>query len=79
MPYDMLFYSFPIDSQDSKEIDIQGYEDAIGVCHVGLRADFHKELLMPPNLSRPKMRNYEKYCDEDGFIRIVTGEYLYDC
>ena len=79
MPYDMLFYSFPIDSQDFKEIDIQGYEDTIGVCHVGLRADFHKELLMPPNLSRTEMRNYEKYCDEDGFIRTVTGEYLYDC
>lgn len=79
MPYDMLLYSFPIDSQDFKEIDIKGYEDSIGACHVGLRADFHKELLMSPNLNSAEMRKYEEYCDEDGFIRTVSGEYLYDC
>ena len=31
MPYDMLLYSFPIDKQEIKEIDISGYRDEVGV------------------------------------------------
>lgn len=79
MPFDMLLYSFPIDGQDFKEIDIRGYEEKIGWCRVGLRADFHKELFMSESLSSMEIRRYEECCDEDGYIRSVSGQYLYDC
>lgn len=79
MPYDMLLYSFPIDKQEIKEIDINGYRDDVGACHVSLRADFHRDFFVPESLKSSEMRIYEQICDEDGFIRTVSGEYLYDC
>lgn len=79
MPFNMLLYSFPIDNQEFKEIDISGYKENIGMCRVGLRADFHKELFMPESLSSTEIRKYEECCDEDGYIRTVSGQYLYDC
>lgn len=79
MPFDMLFYSFPIDNEEFKEIDVRGYEDGIGSCRVGLRADFHKEFILPESLGAAEIRKYEECCDEDGYIRASSGQYLYDC
>lgn len=79
MPFDMLLYSFPMDEENIKEIDIRAYRDEAGSCRVGLHADFQKELIMPESLTNAEIRKYEECCDDEGYIRAVSGEYLYDC
>ncbi len=79
LPFDMLFYSFPMGNGDFKEIDVRVLSGELGHCRVGIRAGFHKQLFIPENDTMNEQRHYENYCDEDGYIRVMSGEYLYDC
>lgn len=78
MPFDMLLYSFPMDDRDSKKIDIRVYGDEFGTCRVGIHANLHKEMFMPENMTGEELKKYDNFCDENGYIRSISGEYLYE-
>ena len=77
-PFDAFLYSFPMYQEQFKEVYIEAYSDMYGHCRVGVRGEIHNDNLYWMDLTQAEMRRYDSICDEDGMIRVVDGEYIYE-
>lgn len=78
MPFDMLLYSFAMQDSNWKEIDVRAVSSEFGQCRVGIRGEFRKEFYYPEGESEEQFRRYEAYSDENGYIRVLSGEYYFE-
>lgn len=77
-PFDAFLYSFPMYQERYKQVYIEADSDVYGECRVGVRGGVHNDTLDWMDLSQAEIRRYHSICDDDGMIRIVNGEYLYE-
>lgn len=77
-PFDMLLYSFSMHDNEEKEIYVKAECSEYGKCRVGIRGRLEREFAYPENDSREQMKWYETICDEDGYVRTLNGEYLFE-
>lgn len=78
LPFDMLLYSFPMGDGALKEIDVRAADDEAEDCHIGIRANLDKDMFMPEDMTEAELKRYNDYCDENGYIRTISGEFLYE-
>lgn len=76
--FDMLLYSFPLNAGREKELYVSAYSDEWGACRAGIRGELEKQLFFLEDASKEELKQYEMYSDEEGYIRTLTGEYIYE-
>lgn len=76
--FDAFLYSFSMKDESEKEIYLEAYSDKYGSCRVGIRGGIHKDLFYIEDMSVTERRRHEIYCDEDGAIRVMEGDYIYE-
>lgn len=75
--FDSLLYSFDM-KQKSKEIYIEADSDKYGDCRVEIQAEIEKTWLELTECTQLEQSRYLQYSDEDGNIRQMRGEYLFE-
>ena len=78
LPFDTFLYSFPMKEDVYKEVYLEAYSDQYGDCRVGVRGEMHRDIFSEEDLLRSEANRYRMYCDEDGFVRVIQGSYLYE-
>lgn len=78
VPFDMFLYSFPMQDEYRKEIELEAYDERYGECRVGIRGKLHRDVFYEEDLQPSEVKRYETYCDEAGSIRIMQGEYIFE-
>lgn len=78
LPFEMFLYSFDLHDKMSKEIYLEAETYEYGLCRVGVRGRFDKDFYHFEELSNSEAERYEMYSDENGYIRTLQGEYIYD-
>lgn len=78
LPFDMLLYSFAMQDGSSKEIGVRAVTAEYGRCRVGIRGELRREFYYPEQGSKEQFGRYESYSDEDGYIRVFEGEYIFE-
>lgn len=76
--FDAFLYSFPMQYEQSREICLESYSDIYGECRVEVYGEIYREAFYELELSEMEMRRYGAYCDENGKIRIIRGEYFFE-
>lgn len=77
--FDTFLYSFSMRDEGEKEIYLRAYSEEYGDCRVGIHGDIYKDLFYREDISPAERRRYDAACDEDGAIRVIQGEYIYEC
>lgn len=77
-PFDAFLYSFPMMDEKVKEVYLQADSDIYGNCRVGVRGEIYRDTFYKVEMTQAEMRRYGAYCDENGDIRVMHGEYLFD-
>lgn len=77
-PFDELLYSFPIQEEDLKEILLYAQDDCGETCRIELLGRMRKEIFYKEELPESEQRKYDLYCGEEGEIRSLHGNYLYE-
>lgn len=78
-PFDMFLYSFAMQEEyGMKEIWVEADNEETGRCCAEIRGSLKKELFFPDECSRKEQRRYEVCCDENGYIRVMVGDYHYE-
>lgn len=78
LPFDTFLYSFPMQEYGMKEIYLEAQSTKYGTCRAGVRGELYKEPLYDLELSEAERERYGMYCDEDGCIRVIHGEYVFE-
>ncbi len=77
-PFDALLYSFPMNQEQLKEVYLEAYSDIYDYCRVGVRGEVHRDAFYRADLTLAEMRRYGTICDEDGMVRVMQGEYVFE-
>lgn len=78
LPFEMFLYSFDLYDDMKKEIYLRAESYEYGSCRVGIRADFNHEFFYMDELSNSEAERYAMCSDENGYLRTLVGQYIYD-
>lgn len=78
IPFDMLLYSFPMQGS-YKEIHIEAWSDKYDECRIEICGKLRREWFSIDEISPAEEERYKQYCDEEGMIRELSGEYNFEC
>lgn len=78
LPFDSFLYSFPIREDGFREICLEADSDEYGACKVDIQGELkYRNFFYSEDLSEAEAQRYHAYCDEDGDVRMIEGEYLF--
>lgn len=78
LPFEMFLYSFDMHDPIRKEIYLETDSNEYGPCKVGIYGILGRELYYIDELPKSEAERYEMCADENGCIRLLQGEYIYE-
>jgi len=78
LPFEMFLYSFDMHDLSEKEMYLEAESYEYGHCRVGVRGIYDREFYYVDDFPKSEAQRYEMCADENGYIRVLEGEYVYE-